>query len=467
MTRMGRFMPRSLGGQLLALLLLALVVTQTLSLILLADERNRAVRAALGLEAAGRAANVVLLLDEAPADLRSSIMRAANSPLVRFSIAPEPEATHDSDDSRGVRDQITQILGRDDRTIHVDIHALTFPAPQSLIDVPPDMRAMHEAMMASQPEAVEMTLSIALPGGEWLNVRTMFQRPGPQLSPQALLPVFLMILSLGLITTWTVGRVVRPIRALAESADRLGRGLTTNPLDEAGPSEIRATMRAFNRMQDRVTRHSSERAQMLAALSHDLRSPLTAMRLRIALLDETEDSLRLGALVDDMQTMVEGTLDYARGVAQAEPLVAIDLAKLLADLVSDVGPGKAVLSAQGPILATVRANSITRALRNLIDNAVSYGSQARVTLRAEPDALVIDIADAGPGLPEDQLETVFEPFTRAETSRNRETGGSGLGLAITRAIIQAHDGTVTLSNGVDGGLVAKVRLPRDDMSGSA
>lgn len=465
MTRMGRFMPRSLGGQLLALLLLALVVTQTLSLILLADERNRAVRAALGLEAAGRAANVVLLLDEAPAQLRSSILRAANSPLVRFSIAAEPEATHDSDDSRGVRDQITQILGRDDRTIHVDIHALTFPAPLPLTDVPPDMRAMHEAMMASQPEAVEMTLSIALPGGEWLNVRTMFQRPGPQFSPQALLPVFLMILSLGLITTWTVGRVVRPIRALAESADRLGRGLTTNPLDEAGPSEIRATMRAFNLMQDRVTRHSSERAQMLAALSHDLRSPLTAMHLRIALLDETEDSLRLGALVDDMQTMVEGTLDYARGAAQVEPLVAIDLTKLLADLVSDVGAGKAVLSAQGPIFATVRANSITRALRNLIDNAMSYGSQAHVTLRTEPDALVIDIADAGPGLPEDQLETVFEPFTRAETSRNRETGGSGLGLAITRAIVQAHDGTVTLSNGTDGGLVAKVRLPRDNLSG--
>ncbi|SEO18724.1 Signal transduction histidine kinase [Pseudorhodobacter antarcticus] len=453
-----RLLPQSLGGQLLAMLLLALAITQGLGLLLLTDERNRAVRAALGLEAAGRAANVALLLDDAPLGLRPSILRSADSPLVRFTVGPEAEAPHDSSDANFVLGQIRQILGDPARDIRADVHALVLPPIPMPEGMPATMRPMHEAMMAGRTDPIEMTLSIQLAGGEWLNVRTMFHRPGLQLSPQALLPLLLMVLAVVLVAWWTARRVVGPMRVLAIGADRLGRGLDTEPLPMTGPSEVRDTTRAFNQMKDRLTRFVNERTHMLAALSHDLRSPLTAMRLRIEMLEETEDSIRLKALVEEMQAMVEATLEFARGVAKTEPTATVDITALLGDLVSDTG-GCASLAPTGPIYATIRPQALNRALRNLIDNAVRYGGIANVTLAQTPGTTVISIADTGPGLPDDQLEEVFEPFVRFEQSRSRDTGGVGLGLAIARTIIQAHGGTVTLCNTPDGGLEAVVRLP--------
>jgi signal transduction histidine kinase len=454
-----RLFPQSLGGQLLVMLLLALVITQGLGLLLLTDERNRAVRAALGLEAAGRAANVALLLDSAPGDLHASILRAADSLLVRFDVGPSPEAPHDSAGADLVLRQIRQILGEPNREVRADVHALSVTPRSTPHGVPAAMRPMHEAMMAGRTEPVELTLSIRLASGDWLNVRTMFHRPGPQLSPQALLPLLLMAVAVVLVAWWTARRVVGPMRALAVGADRLGRGLDADPLPLAGPFEVRETTQAFNRMKDRLTRFVNERTHMLAALSHDLRSPLTAMRLRIEMLDETEDSIRLKALVEEMQAMVEATLEFARDVAKAEPAATVDLAALLGDLVGDVGGERATLAPSPPVPVIVRPQALNRALRNLIDNAVRYGGVAKVTLTQEPGMAVIKVADQGPGLPEDQLESVFEPFVRLEGSRNRDTGGVGLGLAIARTIIQAHGGTITLRNVPEGGLEAVVSLP--------
>ncbi len=457
-----KLFPQSLGGQLLVMLLLALAITQGLGLLMLTDERNRAVRAALGLEAAGRAANVVLLLESAPAELRASILRAADSPLVRFEVGPEPEAPHDSADADEVLRQIRQILGEPEREVLADVHALS-PASMPLPEgAPATMRPMREAMMDGRTDPIELTLSIRLVAGDWLNVRTMFHRPALQLTPQALLPVLLMAVAVALVAWWTARRVVGPMRALAIGADRLGRGLDADPLPMTGPTEVRETTQAFNRMKDRLTRFVNERTHMLAALSHDLRSPLTAMRLRIEMLDETEDSIRLKALVSEMQAMVEATLEFARGVARAEPATEVDLAALLGDLVGDVGGDRATLAPSRPFLATIRPQALNRAFRNLIDNAVRYGGVAKVTLKQEPGTAVITVADKGPGLPDDQLEAVFEPFVRLEGSRSRDTGGIGLGLAIARTIIQAHGGTVLLCNAPEGGLEAVVRLPVGD-----
>ena len=456
-----RLFPQSLGGQLLVMLLLALAITQWLGLVLLTDERNRAVRAALGLEAAGRAANVVLLLDSAPFDLRPSIVRAADSPLVRFEVGPEPEALHDSAEADVVLRQIRQILGEPEREVRADVHALSLTIAPMPDGIPATMRPMHEAMMAGRNDPIELTLSIRLTGGDWLNVRTMFHRPSLQLTPQALLPVLLMAMAVALVAWWTAQRVVGPMRALAISADRLGRGLEADPLPMTGPTEVRETTQAFNRMKDRLTRFVKERTHMLAALSHDLRSPLTAMRLRIEMLDETEDSIRLKTLVEEMQAMVEATLEFARGVAKAEPPCCVNLTELLADLVGDVGGDRATLAPSPPLPITIRPQALNRALRNLIDNAVRYGGAASVTLKQEPEMAIITIADNGTGLPDDQLEAVFEPFVRLEGSRSRDTGGVGLGLAIARTIIQAHGGTVVLRNRLQGGLEAVVTLPME------
>jgi signal transduction histidine kinase len=281
----------------------------------------------------------------------------------------------------------------------------------------------------------------------------------PQFSPQALLRLLLMTLAVAIVAWWTARRVVGPMRALAVGADRLGRGLDTGPFPMRGPTEVRNTPQAFNRMQDRLTRFVTERTHMLAALSHDLRSPLTAMRLRIEMLDETEDSVRLKALVEEMQIMVEATLEFARGVSKTEPAASVDLASLLADLVSDFGAEKAKFTPSPPMLAMIRPHAVIRALRNLIDNASRYGDVANVSLLRTLDMAVATIIDNGPGLPEDKLEVVFQPFIRLEGSRNRNTAGVGLGLAIARTIVQPHGGNLSLSNHPQRGLSVRVEIP--------
>jgi signal transduction histidine kinase len=297
------------------------------------------------------------------------------------------------------------------------------PIPES---IPAAMCPMYQAMTTGQTDPIEMALSIRLAGGDWLNVRTMFHRPDARAR----------------------GRD-RPAGA------RAGYGSTA---DNGAVRGARDTQ-AFNRMKDRLTRFVNERTQMLVALSHDLRSPLTAMRLRIEMLDETDDSIRLKALVEEMQAMVEATLEFARGVAKAESTATLGLAALLVDLVGDVGEDRTTLARSLPMLATIRPQSLKRALRNLIDNAVRYGGVAKVKLEQEAGLAVITISDTGPGLPKDQLEAVFEPYVRLECSRSRDTGGVGLGLAIARTIVQAHGGTVTLRNLPGGGLEASVHLP--------
>ena len=321
------------------------------------------------------------------------------------------------------------------------------------------MRPMHESMMAGRTDPIELTLLIRFAAGDWLNVRTMFYRPALQLTPQALLPVVLMAVAVALVARWTARRVVGPMRALALGANRLGRVLDAYPLPMTGSSEVRETTLAFNWMKARLTCFVNERTRMLAALSHDLRSPLTAIRLRIEILDETEDNVRLKALDEEMQAMVEETLEFARGVARAEPAAEIDLAALLADLVNDVGEERANLAPSSPPPITIRPHALNRALRNLIDNGVRYGDIAMVKLERAPGLAVITVTDKDEGLPKERLEAVFEPFVRLEESRRRDTGSLGLGLANARINIQAHGRTVVLRNVAAGALEAVVCLP--------
>jgi hypothetical protein len=214
-------------------------------------------------------------------------------------------------------------------------------------------------------------------------------------------------------------------------------------------------------MQIRLTRFVNNRTHLLAALGHDLRSPLTAMRIRLELLEETEDSIRLKAMVDEMQSMVESTLEFARSAAVSEPVTKVDIADILYELVEDikVGGAEASLSGVRSVPLMVRPIALKRALRNLIDNAIQYGGSVDVVLDQFDGMAQINIADEGPGLPEDQIARVFEPFVRLENSRNRDTGGTGLGLAIARTIVQSHGGEIVLSNRSEGGLLATVRIP--------
>lgn len=259
-----------------------------------------------------------------------------------------------------------------------------------------------------------------------------------------------------------VRMVTRPMQRLAEAADAFGRDLDTPPLLVAGPAETRLAAEAFNRMQERLRRLIAERSRALAAVSHDLRTPLTRMRLRAELVEDEALRTEINADIDVMQAMVEATLDYLRGLRENEPIQTIEIEALLASLSADEQAlGRPV--ALGDVRAAPypgRLSALKRAIANLIDNAVKYGHEAELSVLDNPTELRVIVEDRGPGIAEADLERVVEPYVRLEASRSRETGGVGLGLAIARDAARLHGGDLLLENRPGGGLRALLLLPR-------
>lgn len=450
----------TLRWQLVLLIVAALTVAQIISLLLFADERSLAIRAALGFEAAGRAANVARLIEEAPPDLHASILRAASSPFVRFDLSEKALVQH-SDHFHGglVESRIRALL--DDsysRDIRVELHQIEGQL-MPLANLSREMTEMHMAMMRGELTAIEMNLSIAISGGRWLNVGTRFERPPIQWPLESMLAFALSASVLLIVVVWFVmARLTGPLRRLARAADRLGRGEDVPELPVAGPTEVRDLTVSFNRMQERLTRFVNDRTRMLAALGHDLRSPLTAMRVRAEMVDDDETRDSIITSVKEMQGMVEATLTFARGLTGSEPPERVNLRDYLGGLCQTL-PAEVALQGPDDTELHLRPNAMRRALRNLIENALRYGQAARINWQKTGGEVVLTLDDDGPGIPEDQLDKVFDPFVRLEESRSLKTGGHGLGLSIARTIIQSHGGDVTLSNRPEGGLRARVRLP--------
>ena len=451
---------RSLRVQLVLLIIIALGVAQFVSLWLFADERSLAIRAALGFEAAGRAANVARLIEEAPADLRPSIIRAANSPLVRFDLGTKPLVQHSDHSDGGLVETRVRALLNDSysRDIRVELHQIQ-GAILPLPNLSHEMTEMHLAMMRGELSAIEMNLSISIAGGQWLNVSTRFERPPIQWPLYSMLTFGLTAMALLVAVSWFVMTgLLGPLRRLARASERLGRGEDIDALPERGPQEVRELTAGFNRMQDRLTRFVADRTRVLAALGHDLRSPLTAMRVHSDMVEEDETRESLVATVEEMQSMVEATLTFAKGLSGNEPMQDVDLQSFLEALRGDmVVPF--VLSDGPEVTVRLRPNAIRRALRNVIENAVRYGGSATLGWISAEGEIEISVIDRGPGIPTAELERVFDPFFRLEESRSMETGGHGLGLSIARSILRAQGGEISLANHLDGGLIATIRLP--------
>lgn len=445
-----RLVPRSLLGQLALLILGAFLAAQAISIWLFADERGAAIRAAQRFETVERAEAVARALDKAPAESRESILTAVNSRLVRFSAGDAPLVETG-------RMELPALGGGDIRATEITVS----PHDGQPAEPPAAFAWLHERMRAAGVAPVEFRISIPLAGDDWLNVQARFQRPDIQ-APPALMGATLLSLSLLMAALWVgLGRITRPLRQLADAADGFGLDAPAPEMPRHGPREVRALSDALGRMHGRLTAMIADRTRMLAALGHDLRSPITALRVRAEMVDDDETRERMAATLDEMQEMVDSTLAYARGVSTDQPMETCDLALLvgeLADELSETGPQIAVMSSE-PVRAEVRRTAVRRALRNLMENAQRYGSRARVSVTQVGDRAEMLIEDEGPGIPEQDLEKVFDPFTRLETSRSRETGGIGLGLPIARAILRAHGGDVVLSNRAEGGLRATVHLP--------
>lgn len=251
-----------------------------------------------------------------------------------------------------------------------------------------------------------------------------------------------------------------PLEKLVEAAETLGRTRDVRPVDTAGLNEFAVVAHAFNEMQSRIKRFLDERTQMLAAISHDLRTSLTRLRLDLEELPETETKALLGRNIADMEQMISATLAFAGDEMKSEARQAVDLAALLISLCDGYADRSHPVVYTGPnhVPLTCQATAIRRAFVNLLDNAIKYGGSAEVKLVASDECLIVTISDQGPGIPAAQVEEAFQPFRRLEQSRNSETGGVGLGLTIARDIIRSHGGDIRLQNLAAGGLEVTVDL---------
>ncbi len=485
---MSRLLPKSLWAQLVLLLLAALALSHLLAFIVFSGERQQAMRSVHYLELLERTASMVRVLDATPADTREEILRALGSPRLRYWITEVSAlpATVTADGETWLVSMLVALLpeGRPvpPRVLvaenngqdiawghHGAAHRRPAPGRDGAAGTPkPGDGGAAQGLGAltgdsgRQATPTGLTLSVPLADGSWLNVTTRYAEPPVEWAWPSIVSLLLAALAITVVAALMVRRIARPLTALAGAAERLGRGEAVVALEESGPAEVRGTTAAFNAMQDRLTRFIRDRTTMLAAISHDLRTPITALRLRAELVEDAETRDKLLQILDEMQRMTEATLAFAREEATREDTRLVDLEALVESLCDDLaelgmetsftGDGKAPLSC--------RPVSLKRAVRNLIENAVAYGKRARVSLHQTASALRIDIDDDGPGIPADDLERVFSPFVRLEGSRSRQTGGIGLGMAIARSIVRGHGGDITLENRPQGGLRATVRLPR-------
>ena len=268
------------------------------------------------------------------------------------------------------------------------------------------------------------------------------------------------------LAAWLGARwIAQPVRRLVDAAQDLGRDIQRPPLAEQGTRECRDATRVFNQMQARIRAQLEQRDLFVAAVSHDLRTPLTRLALRAEGLPDTQLRAGMGRDIREMDDMIRATLDYLRGAADAEPVVALDMAALLHSLAADaqeVGQDVRFDTDDAVRIAPVRVqvSSIRRCIANLIDNAVRYGTRARIRLVVLPHALQIQVHDQGPGIAADELPKVLAPFYRVDASRGRSHGGTGLGLAIADEIARRHGGELQLANLSGGGLLATLVLPR-------
>lgn len=299
----------------------------------------------------------------------------------------------------------------------------------------------------------------------WLGYKRVRDRPPPHEQTAFLWSIAIFVAILATAAWWAVRLALRPLNRMAQAAEAFGRDLGHPPMDENGPVEVRRAAESFNAMQERIRTYMTERTQILAAVAHDLKTPLTRMQLR---LEHCADDALKSKLRDDivaMHTLVEEGLDLARSLETGEAIQPVDLDALLQSLTDDAteaGQDVAYRNAVAgsDLLVFGRTNALRRVFTNLFDNAVKYGRQARIVADRTEAAVRVCIRDRGPGIAEKRLQEVLLPFVRLESSRSRDTGGTGLGLAIAANLLKSQHGRLTLRNHPEGGLEAAVELPR-------
>ncbi|MFZ2403500.1 MAG: ATP-binding protein [Methylobacter sp.] len=431
--------PRSLFGRMVWVLLTGLIVAQLLSMTIHRHERSRTVARANSLMAAQRIRDIVTLLDAVNSDSRKQIADIFRQSDFHVALEKGDAETMPGDWRNDLPNPF----------LRPALHDLLGP------DYSPNIRT-------SGTDPQSFRAQVHLQDGFRVDIQFRLADETVSWPSHMLLQLLILVSSVLGLSLIAVRWVTRPLLRLANAAEELGKDIHRAPLDESGPAEVIRAAHAFNTMQTRLGRYIQDRTRLLAAISHDLKTPITRLRLRTELLDDPFLRGKFENDLDEMESMVIATLDFMRGVDQQETVQPLDIMALLESLQEDAWEMKHKVNILGTALSPFpgKPMALKRCINNLIDNAIKYGQSATIQIQDNDNQLTLIIGDQGPGIPEEQLEQVFEPFYRLEGSRNRDSGGTGLGLSIARNIAQAHGGSLVLKNAQPLGLQAILMLPR-------
>lgn len=440
--------PRTLFARLMLIWLLGIAVVLAISFTLFLGERERFDRGVLFEGIAREVATTVDIVDQLSPQERNQWIESMRRGRQRFSLAPPPPDVRTLPDRFALVQAVKRALPEHDVTLYA--------LPQR-----GDERShQHGRLLAFVRLSDGAPLSIRLqsppiaPDGRSASAPT---------SPGRMFAALVALIAGVSLLAWIAVRIAtRPLSRLADAARALGEDPNRAALDTRGPTEVALAATAFNNMQQRIREHVGERTRILGAITHDLQTPITRLRLRAEQIDDETLRSRIQSDLDAMQALVREGLDFARSLDASSTPQAVDLNAVLELLVEDARDMGWQVTCSGrsasPCLAQLTA--LRRSLWNLVENGVKFGGRVDIDVADTPNTVTIRIRDYGPGLPDVEIEKVFEPFYRAESSRSRETGGTGLGLAIARNLLRAQGGEVKLENLPAGGLVAEVRLPR-------
>jgi signal transduction histidine kinase len=440
--------PRTMAAQLIVVTATAVLISNLAVAGWFEFSRERQNESALTERLLDRAVSASTLLKAIPNKQREEAAHAMSSVLWRFQIRHGKSLAEPMDPTE------TALASR--------LRAMLPPQRANQpVDVQINAAGHDQHSDAGAPNAdaiIEITLPVVR-GTEL--VTTFYRPPSPTWPTEILIAALAAVLTASVAAAFIARRVAKPLSELSAAATAAAHGKEAPRVPEEGPEDVRRAAAAFNAMTDQVKRTLESQRQLLSAVGHDLRTPITAMRINIEFVEDAELRERLETNLEELQELTEAVLSAARGTG-GEQARNVDLAALVESVCTDLDDlGEAVSwQPHEPAPLECRPNEIRRAVRNLVENAVAYGNRARVRLEERKEAYDIVVNDDGPGIPDDDRARVFEPFVRLETSRNAETGGTGLGLTLVKAIAEGHGGGIELENRAEGGLRARLRLPR-------
>ncbi len=448
---MKRFIPDSLFARTFLVLIVGLALSHSISIALYVSDRSSALVSIDGRHIGDRVALTERIIRFIPPQNRPDMIELISDDI--FKVSWTPYSSIGTDEKTSPRTMEVQKAIAE----HLD------PDGSRIVRIR-DMGMQPMVINAGDtPKDIAMIMvSMTLPDQGWLNFSMPLQTPSSLWNMRYVLSMAVMLIAIAGFSAIVVHQLTRPLARFAIASKKLGVDMGSADIPEKGAMEIRQAAKAFNQMHRRIKRFVEDRTQMIAAISHDLGTPISRMRLRAEFVEDGEQRQKMLADLSDMEKMVADTLSFARDEAISEPMVRVDFRALLQRVCDDIGDNGydvEFIIADKIIPYECRPAAIRRALGNLIENAAKYGGVARVNLVKDRPCIIIRIDDEGPGIPQHLHEEIFEPFFRLENSRSRDTGGTGLGMTVARSIIRAHGGDITLENRAEGGLRMKVRLP--------